>query len=47
MIIYLLLLSIHLFAITLQEAYDNAQAFAGYDKYIMLVSDILIKNAED
>ena len=36
MIIYLLLLSINLFAITLQEAYDDSQAFGEYDKYVIL-----------
>jgi hypothetical protein len=34
---YLLLLSsFNLFAITLQEAYDSAEAFGEYDKYIIL-----------
>ena len=36
MVKYLLLLSVNLFAMTLQEAYDYSDGFGEYDKYVIL-----------
>ena len=41
MLKYIFLLSFNLFAITLQEAYNNASSFEDYDKYIILDSNII------
>ena len=41
MIIIMLLISISLHALSLQEVYDNADSFGEYDKYLILSSDTI------
>ena len=41
MLKYIFLLSFNIFAMTLQEAYNNATSFEDYDKYIILDSNII------
>ena len=41
MIIIMLLISISLHALSLQEVYDNADSFGEYDKYLILSNDTI------